>query len=318
MRQVAIVLMAMIVLGGTFVAVRHRAVDQVPRVPEGVTLGGKDVGNFTVPELTTYLETLAGKLYEEPIQPKMDPRTKGVIPGLAGRQLNIDATVAFCLAAEKEQDLHYTFEPVLPEVPPLDKPIFQGNNLKRQISFVVNVAWGNSELIEILDIFDQHELKMTFFLVGRWATKFPELVREIHKRGHEFGNHAYSDPHLPRLSDDKIKEEITRTTESIRKAVGDVAVPYFSPPYNDYDDRVVRIAAMLGYTTVLCSLDTADWMRPGVDRIVRRITLQAHNGAIVLMHPTEQTPAALRQMIPRLQAEGYELVPISALLSPHR
>ncbi len=88
----------------------------------------------------------------------------------------------------------------MPEAPALDWPIFHGNEAKRQVAFVVNVAWGNAELLEILDLFAQHNLTKTFFVVGRWVDKFPELAQEIYRRGHEFGNHAYSDPHLPRLS----------------------------------------------------------------------------------------------------------------------
>lgn len=77
------------------------------------------------------------------------------------------------------------------------------------------------------------------------------------------------------------------------------------------------MASEQGYLTVLCSLDTADWMRPGVERIVRRIVPRAHNGGIVLMHPTEQTPQALIQIIKGLKEQGYKLVTISQLLSPN-
>lgn len=317
MKQIAIVLLALVVLGGAFLSVRQRPVDQEARVLEGVTLEGKAIAGFTEAELTAYIESVMTKYAVAPVQPRIDTRTKGVIPGLAGSRVDLAATLVKCMNATKNQAVSLVFAPELPEPTPLDKPIYQGNPGKEQISFVVNVAWGNDELLQILDIFDKHELKMTFFLVGRWAAKFPDLVKEIHKRGHEFGNHAYSDPHLPKLTDEKIREEIQRTTAAIRSAIGeDVAVSYFSPPYNDFDDRVVRIAAELGYKTVICSLDTADWMRPGVDRIVRRIVPNAHNGAIVLMHPTEQTPGALEEMIPALKGQGYELVTIGEILSP--
>lgn len=237
------------------------------------------------------------------------------MPGLAGREVDIDASIALCLAARPNQAVSPSMRWVMPEAPALDWPIFHGNEAKRQVAFVVNVAWGNAELLEILDLFAQHNLTKTFFVVGRWVDKFPELAQEIYRRGHDFGNHAYSDPHLPRLSDEEVRQEIQRTTAAIRRAVGDVPVPFFSPPYNDFDERIVRIAAELGYTTVLSSVDTADWMRPGVAKIVRRVLGRIHHGAIVLMHPTEQTPAALVDLIPALQGQGYTLVPISTLLS---
>ncbi|MDP3488164.1 MAG: polysaccharide deacetylase family protein [Bacillota bacterium] len=318
MRQLAIVLLVVVVLGGTYYSVRTNTGVGPRRVQTGVKLDGKNIEGYTEAELGAYLDSLIAKQTEPPVQPKLDSVTKGVIPGLAGRKVDRTKTIAEALSASPNEQIGYIWDFVLPNATPLDVPIYQGNPHKQQITLVVNVAWGNDELVEMLDIFDRHSIKTSFFLVGRWADKFPELVQEIHKRGHEFGNHAYSDSHLPQLSDAKIAEEINRTTAAIQKAVDQVEVAFFSPPYNDFDAKVVRVAASLNYQTVICSLDTADWMRPGVERIVRRIVPNAHNGAIVLMHPTEQTPAALELLIPALISKGYELVPLSILLSPDR
>ena len=318
MRQLAIVLLAVAVIGGAYYSVSTNTGLVPARVQAGVTLEGKNIGGYTEAELGAYLDSLIAQLTELPVQAKVDNITKGIIPGVAGRRIERSITIAKALSAGKNEQVLYAWEHILPEPTPLDLPIYQGNPHKKQVTLVVNVAWGNDELVEMLDILDKYEVKTSFFLVGRWADKFPELVQEIHKRGHEFGNHAYSDPHLPLLSEEKMKEEIVLTTTAIHKAVGQVPVLFFSPPYNDFNVKVVQVAASLDYQTVLCSLDTADWMRPGVDRIVRRIVPNAHNGAIVLMHPTEQTPAALDLMIPALLSKGYELVPLSTLLSPER
>ncbi|KAF0195430.1 MAG: polysaccharide deacetylase [Bacillota bacterium] len=318
MRQLAIVLLVVVVIGGTYYAARTNTGVGPARVQAGVTLEGENIEGYTEAELRVYLDSVIAKQTEPPVQPKVDGVNKGVIPGIAGRKVDRTKTIAEALSASLDEQLAYIWELVLPEPTPRDIPIYQGSPHKQQITLVVNVAWGNDELVEMLDIFDRYTIKTSFFLVGRWADKFPEFVQEIHRRGHEFGNHAYSDLHLPQLSDAKIAEEINRTTAAIHKAVGQVEVAFFSPPYNDFDDKVVKVAASLNYQTVICSLDTADWMRPGVDRIVRRIVPNAHNGAIVLMHPTEQTPAALELMIPALHSKGYELVPLSILLSPDK
>ncbi len=57
----------------------------------------------------------------------------------------------------------------MPEVPSPNLPIYRGNAGKRKVAFVINVAWGNEELMEILEILDYYQLKKTFFLVGRWV-----------------------------------------------------------------------------------------------------------------------------------------------------
>jgi len=314
MKLWARMLLTTLLLGAIWFSFRPNLEEPQSHVAHGVTLEGKEIGGYDLRELQAYLQAVAVRIDRAALPPQLDPRTGGVIPGLAGTEVDISATITACLRAKPRQAVALAMRWVMPELPLRDKPIFQGNGAKRQVAFVVNVAWGNSELLEILDLFSEHNLTKTFFLVGRWADKFPELVREISHRGHEFGNHAYSDAHLPKLSDEAIREEIRRTTAAIARAVGDVPVRFFSPPYNDFDARVVRIAAELGYTTVLSSVDTADWMRPGVDRIVRRVLSKVHNGAIVLMHPTEQTPGALVDLIPSLTRQGFALVPVSVML----
>ncbi len=293
------------------------------RSAAGVTIesGNPDeavaVGELTELEVAGKVSQLAALLHLEPTDPVIDSVTKGVIPGLAGRELDQEAAVAEIMAADRDSLL----KPKMRDLEPQSLweyskyPIYQGNPAKKQIALVINVAWGNKELVEMLSILDQADVRASFFLVGRWAAKNPDLVQRIAAAGHEFGNHAYSDPHLPKLSAAEIAAEITRTSEVITQITGQ-PVHFFSPPYNDFNQTVLDTAADLGYLTVLCSLDTADWMRPGVLRIVQRIVPKAHAGAIVLMHPTEQTPAALGPIIEGLRQQGYELVPVSELLSP--
>ena len=229
MRQLAIVLLVVVVIGGTYYSVRTNTDVDSLRVQSGVRLEGKSIEGYTEAELGAYLDSLITKQIEPPIQPKLDSVTKGVVPGLAGRQIDRSQTIAMALNASHDQEVTYIWEAILPEPTPRDVPIYQGNPHKQQITLVVNVAWGNDELVQMLDIFDQYGVTTTFFLVGRWADKFPELVQEIHGRGHEFGNHAYSDPHLPQLAEERIAEEIRSTTAAIHKAVGEAEVAYFSP-----------------------------------------------------------------------------------------
>lgn len=280
---------------------------------------GQDVSGWSETELVAYLEPLAKSLAMPPVPIVIDNVTKGVIPGLCGRNLDIASTVAEALAALPGAAVQARFTPIYPESlwEYSDYPIYQGNPQKQEMALVINVAWGNEHLPQMLATLEREQVHASFFLVGRWANKYPDMVRAIAAGGHEFGNHAYSDPHLPMLDKAAIAQEIERTTTVIKEITGQ-DVYLFSPPYNDFDQKVLDVASELGYLTVLCSRDTADWMRPGVDRIVRRIVPRAHNGGIVLMHPTEQTPAALDLIIAGLKQQGYELVTVSQLLAPNQ
>lgn len=77
---------------------------------------------------------------------------------------------------------------------------------------------------------------------------------------------------------------------------------------------VIKSAEEAGYTTIYWSLDTIDWQRPDPSVILDRVLPRAHNGAIVLMHPTAPTVNALPDMVKGLKEEGYQLVKVSSLL----
>lgn len=318
-------LVIVLILGGALgvTAVCVQREDHVPRSAAGIKLslavGQAPVllGEMSETEIEARLTELSPQLKQPPQDPQIDSVNRGVVPGVCGWELDVQMTKELAMSSVKDSVL----QPLLRAIYPtslLDYahyPIYQGNSHKKQIALVINVAWGNENLPEMLETLSQENVKASFFLVGRWVAQNSELVKQIAALGHEFGNHAYSDPHLPQMSKEGIAQEITRTSAAITQITGQ-EIRFFSPPYNDFNQTVLDTAANLGYLTVLCSLDTADWMRPGVDQIVRRIVPKAHNGAIVLMHPTEQTPAALKRIISGLKAEGYELVTVGQLLAP--
>ena len=80
------------------------------------------------------------------------------------------------------------------------EPIYRGNPEKPMIALLINVAWGNEYIPEILKILNQHQTKATFFFDGSWVKKNPDLANNILKEGHENGNHAYIHPYLNQRS----------------------------------------------------------------------------------------------------------------------
>ena len=193
------------------------------------------------------------------------------------------------------------------------EPIYQGDQGKKQIALTCNVMWGEEFLPEMLQILDSHKVKVTFYLGGLWARKFPDLTKEIYKAGHEIGNHGYSHPHPTYISRRQNIEEITKTEKIILDITGQ-KTKLFAPPYGEYNDMVLEAAGSSGYKTILWSIDTIDWQRPAPDTIVSRVTDKAFNGAIVLMHPTAPTLKALPAILQSLSKEGYKFVTVSDLI----
>lgn len=192
-------------------------------------------------------------------------------------------------------------------------PVYQGSSKEKKIALTFNVVWGEEYIPQILEILKENKTAATFFIGGQWAEDFPDLVREVVNSGHEVGNHGYSHPHPDRISRSANFEQIKRTEEVLNIITG-VKTNLFAPPYGERGDNVLKAAEEAGYTTILWSIDTIDWQRPNPTVIFRRVADKAHNGAIVLMHPTAPTVHALPLIVADLKKRGYEIVRVSALV----
>lgn len=270
------------------------------------------------PDLTDQVKRITETLSQVPIPAQYDSVNKSVIPDLNGFEIDAEKTAEKIRSAKKGENIVPVWHDLPAQETLLDYavlPIYQGNPLKTQVALVINVSWGNEYLEEMLDILEQEKAAASFFLVGRWAEQNPELVKKINAKGHDFGNHGYSDPHMMNMSSGEIREEITRTNQVVEELIG-WEIRWFSPPYGEKEEKIYAAAAELNLHTVLWSLDTIDWTLPGEEEIVGRIVPNLHNGAIILMHPTEQTPGALRRIIDGIKEKDLQLVTVSELLNP--
>lgn len=197
---------------------------------------------------------------------------------------------------------------------PQVKAYYQGPTDKQQMALAINVAWGTEYIPQMLEILKSEGVRATFFLVGNWAEKFPDLVVEIKEAGQEIGNHGYRHRHPQKLVEKELIALIKKNEDLIEKTA-DYETKLFAPPYGEVDQRIVKTAHKIGYKTIMWTLDTIDWQRPDAEVIIERIIPKARNGAIVLMHPTQPTVEALPKMIKGLEEKGYQLVTITELLS---
>ena len=130
-----------------------------------------------------------------------------------------------------------------------------------------NPAWTP----RLLDMLAEHEVRATFFMLGGFAQREPELVRRIAAAGHLIGNHSWSHPNLARSSSSRVREELRRTQAALQEIVG-VPVKYFRPPFGARRPAVFRIARELGLMPVLWNTMTADWSERSAERIAGRLT----------------------------------------------
>ena len=258
----------------------------------------------------------------EPVDAKADTTwSAGVIPDLLGYRLNVERTVEKIMAAEAGEHLTPELDTVLAlltieDFPGL--PVYRGNPEKEQVAFMVNVAWGEEHIPEMLAVFLREGVRVTFFPVGRWAEKNPQSITEILRHGHELGSHGYDDRLvLKGLEEEAVSADLELSAKAIGTYTGE-SVAYFTPHKGEFDNATLQAATEMNMRVMMWSLDTADWMQPGVEKMLERTVGKIFNGAIILMHPTEETVAYLEKALPLIKESGLEVVTISTLLDPHR
>lgn len=193
------------------------------------------------------------------------------------------------------------------------EPIFHGNIDQNKVAFVCNVFWGEEFLPDMLKTLEDNNVHITFFIGGTWAKDNPELLKNIVEKGHEVANHSYNHPHPNTLSKDKNKEQILKAETIIQQITG-VKTSLYAPPYGEYNDVVLNAAQELDYKTIMWSIDTIDWKRPPSEIVKSRVLKKIHNGAIVLMHPTEPTKKALPELLRELREKGYIITTVSDVI----
>lgn len=193
-------------------------------------------------------------------------------------------------------------------------PIYSVETDEKKISISFDAAWGDEYTRQILDILDKYQVKTTFFLVGFWIDKYPELVKEISERGHDVGNHSTNHPYMSKLSEEQILKELNTTGNKIKDITGKTSI-LFRPPYGDYNDRLIRTCIENGYYVIQWDVDSLDWKELGIQPVVDRVTRNVNNGSIVLFHNNAKYVIEyLPLVLEKLQGEGYEIVPISELI----
>jgi peptidoglycan/xylan/chitin deacetylase (PgdA/CDA1 family) len=168
----------------------------------------------------------------------------------------------------------------------------------------------------ILDVLAAHEVRATFFVLGRHAERWPHLVRRMADEGHQIGNHGYWHRKLHRRLPGYVRDDLTRGTDSIVQA-GGVTPRLFRAPHGFRSPWVTPIASSLGQRTVGWTLGVWDSARPGAPEIVRRALAGMHARSILLLHDGDgydadgdrlQTAEALPHIIVGLRERGLRFV----------
>lgn len=176
---------------------------------------------------------------------------------------------------------------------------------------------------QLLAVLRETQTPATFFLIGKNAEKYPELVKRIVGEGHQIGNHTYSHVDLLKLDRAQIAAEIDKTQDVLRAITGR-APDIVRPPHGFRDSVVMDVMSERNLRVVEWSLMCRDWVNPGVEVITDRVVGKVKSGSIILLHDGDgvassasraQTIEATRRIIHQLKNKGYRFVTVDEILS---
>ena len=198
--------------------------------------------------------------------------------------------------------------------------VVRGPRGKSEIALTFDAGAESECFEELIAALEKANVHSTFFITGNWAQKNRDCAAAITKHGHEVGNHTWNHLNLTKQPDNVVREEISRAEVILNELTGQSPRRLWRAPYGERDDRVLRVASILGYRSIYWTLDSLDGVEAVktsqflIDRITQKSDPEL-DGAIILMHVGfKSTADALPAIIANLQGRGFHFVTVSKLL----
>lgn len=188
--------------------------------------------------------------------------------------------------------------------------LYRRETQEKVLYLTFDAGFENGNTAPILDALKKHGVKATFFLVGNFLETEPDLVRRMAAEGHTIGNHTYSHPDMSQIStEDAFRQELEKNESLYRSITGEEMAKLYRPPQGKYSEPNLQMAQKLGYHTVFWSLAYVDWYQdeqPTPEQAFEKLVPRVHPGAVVLLHSTSSTNAAiLDELLTRWEELGY-------------
>jgi len=197
---------------------------------------------------------------------------------------------------------------------------YLGNTQEKVIYLTFDAGYENGCTEKILDALKTHNVPAAFFLVGNYIEKNADLVRRMVEEGHIVANHTMHHYDMSKLSDrESFAKELKDLEILFKETTGKELPKYYRPPQGIYSKENLVMAKDLGYQTVFWSLAYMDWnndKQPTAEEAYAKLLPRIHNGAVVLLHSTSQTNAAiLDELLTKWEDMGYTFASIDRLFT---
>ncbi|MBN8691704.1 MAG: polysaccharide deacetylase family protein [Bacteroidetes bacterium] len=183
---------------------------------------------------------------------------------------------------------------------------------KKQIALTFDDGPCTPQTLAVLDTLKKHQVKATFFVIGKNITANESVLKRTVEEGHSIGSHSYSHHFWIDLwSAKKLEADIQQSLDSIKKVTGE-DTKLFRPPYGVTTPNFAYVLKKLNLTSIGWNVRSYDTSTADLNKILERVLSQTKNGSVILLHDRLNImPELLDKLIPALKERQFEFVTLS-------
>jgi peptidoglycan/xylan/chitin deacetylase (PgdA/CDA1 family) len=216
------------------------------------------------------------------------------------------------------------FAPLYPLIYKILKPNFPnclwvGNPNSRNIALTFDDGPHQQYTPQLLAVLDHYKIPASFFWLGVCVNRTPEVAKMVSSRNHWIGLHGYEHHNFPLLSPQDLRDSLEKTQIAISQAcnIAPEKICDVRPPNGFFTPNTLKLLQQWNYRPVMWTVVPEDWVRPGINTVVKRVLNQVQNGSIIVLHDGyfggQDVATTLEILIPQLFAQGYKFVTIDSL-----
>jgi peptidoglycan/xylan/chitin deacetylase (PgdA/CDA1 family) len=196
--------------------------------------------------------------------------------------------------------------------------LFFGDDSRREIALTFDDGPHPRDTPQVLDALARHDVRATFFLIGKSVEQYPELVKQIYDSGHQLGIHCYRHIPFPMENASILKGQLDQS----RKAIADACsisldeIRDIRPPYGFFTKEILTNLNSWGYRLVLWDNMPLHFVQPA-SWTIRQIVENPNPGSIIVLHDGNghgsKVTSIVDTIIPMLKQKGYGFIKIEEM-----